>query len=609
MTFENPSALLALVLLPLATLLYIRRAGRREAIVPTLALWKTAAAEGAAEAGRRLGALDLPLILALLTLAAAILAASGPVLPVESDTLPNLLVFVDRSASMASRTESSRPRIEESAAAVRRILNREGKVQLVGLPLSAGPVLRNLSADDAAAQLQSAAQSVVKATDMPLHLPAELARCAGLARDTSAVIVITDRPQDVPPGLGGKPVLVFSHGAPSRNVAIDTFEVSRQADGTLGAFAVVRNYSDRPVETPVELWTDGNIAEQKTLLLPEGGAATFESSALPGGVVEVALRVAVDDDLASDNRAVAIRSGPSRFRVAYVGRGNPFLLRALEFLPDTELAQFTRSSDVAGDFDLRVYDSVTPDALPAGDMVFIDPVGRVGPFVVAGTARDDAGLRATVVKDSPLLQHVDVGALRFRRALKIEATGSETLLAAGEGVALLRWQDERSRVLVIGCGLALSETNWPMLASFPLFWANLVADAAGRRDATQDAPTFALTGDHIVVRQPPDAALSVTGPSGSLPLIPGRGARSSFLALDAGVYTVVGGSAERRYAVNMLHPSESDNGGSPSRPSEHELESLLAPGRAAGVSLWRYLAAAALLLALGFWASASGRGR
>lgn len=609
MTFENPWALAALAFLPLAALLYIRRAGRREAVVPALALWKMAAADVRAEAGRRLGSFDMPLVLALLTLATAIVAASSPVLSIETDTIPNLVVFVDRSASMASRAQSGKQRIEESAAALRRLLVRGGRVQLVGLPLSVGPVLRNLSIGDAIAQLQNSAESVAKATDTPLNLPAELARCAGLARDASAVIVITDRPQDVPATISGKPVLVFSHGAPSRNVAIDTFEVSRQTDRTLCAFAIVRNYSGRRIDAPVELRGDGKMLDRKTLSLFEGGAATFESSALPDDVAEVALQVVVDDDLLADNQAVAIRSWPGRFRVAYVGRGNPFILRALELLPGVEVVQFPRGGDVAGHFDLRVYDSVTPEALPPGEVVFIDPTGRIEPLAITGALRDDAGLRATALADSPLIRHVDVGALRFRRALKIEALGAETILAAGDGIALLRWQDEKSRVLVVGCGLTPSETNWPMLASFPLFWANLVADAAGRQDATQNEPTFTLTGDRVVVRQPPDAELSVIGPRGPVPLMQGRGARSSFLALHAGVYTVVGGSGEHRYAANMLHSSESDNTGAPSHPSEQEVESLLAPGRAAGVSLWRYPAGAALLLALGFWASTSGRGR
>ena len=175
MTVGHPYVLLALLLVPLLALLYIRRARKREITVPSLMLWRTAATTGAADAGKRTGALDLPLVLALLFLVAAIVAASGPVLVTRTNASPILLIIADRSASMAARTESGETRwartVEYAAAPLDRA--RGGSVMLVGLPLAAGPGLDNLTPAEAKSALDKLAP-----TDMPLDLVKELARCA-----------------------------------------------------------------------------------------------------------------------------------------------------------------------------------------------------------------------------------------------------------------------------------------------------------------------------------------------------------------------------------------------------------------------------------------------
>ena len=612
MTFGHPHILLGLLLLPLLALLYIRRAGKREVAVPSLMLWKAAAADAVAETGARLGAFDVPLLFALLFLAAAILAAGGPVLTVKARSAPHVLVIVDRSASMTVPARFIRTRRDALE-----LLDRldGGKVTIIGLPLAVGPALEELTPAQAKLRLRD-----FSPTHLPLDMGSELSRCAGIARQASAVVVLTDDPKPVPERLAGRPVLVTSHGGPARNVAIDAFEVTPQDNGRVHVFLAVKNYSDKAATVPVavHVWrtpvplTAGTAfaSESRTLELPPGGTASLTES-LPAGD-SVGADLDVDDGLDVDDHAAAVRAGVRRIRVAYVGRGNQFILRSLELLPDVALSQFRLTGDVDAEFDLYIYDGVAPDNLPAGDVVLIDPTGRVGPFNVRGATAGE-WRRAVKVKDAPVLRHVKVDALRFKRILRIDGgPAAETLvkLAESDATVLMRWEDEKTRVLVIGCSLVLSETNWPMQSSFPMFWADVLAEAAGRRSAARGAWSYSVTGEHIVVRRPPDAKLSVIGPDGKpVPLVPGRGARSCFLPTRAGIYKVSGGPLPQRFAVNMLHPAESENAGAASRPSADLEKSLLAPGQGAGVPLWRYLAVLALVLALGYWATAARTSR
>ena len=605
MSFGHPYLLLALLVLPVAAWFYVRRAGRRELSVPSLAFWKAAADAASAEAGRRLGSFDWPLCLALSFLAAAILAASGPVIRVGTAAAPHVLVVADRSASMATMTEPGERRWKKSGDAVAGLLDRINpeRVTLVGLPLAVGPAPEKLNGGEAARRLRELA-----ATDMPLDLPAELSRVSGLAAGVSSVIVITDNPAAVPTTLGGKPVAVVSDGGPSRNIGIDAFEVSQTETATLSVFLGVVNHSGVAVEDPVtiEAAREGEqpVFFDNKLSIAPGARGTLVQSFPLSEAARVEARLNVKDDLESDNRVMAARSGAGRVRVAYAGRGNSFIFKALAQLPAVDVSQFRLAGDVSGQFDLFIYDGVTPARLPSGDVVLIDPVGRVGPFSVENAGSPN--MRAVAAAESSLLRSIDLAPLRFNRAVKLTGgPAADTLVRAVETDAALlaRWSDERTGLTIIGCGLTLEDTNWPLNASFPIFWANLVADAVGRRN--MGVPTCWLTGEYVPVREPASATLTVTGPRGeSISVVPGAGARDYFLAPYAGLYAIRAGSLGRSLAVNMTHPLESANGGSASWSPSFIGNMLLARGGGRGVPVWRYLAIAALVSALGYWAAA-----
>jgi aerotolerance regulator-like protein len=603
MSFARPELLLALLLLPLFALLYIRRAGKRETAVPSLMLWQKAAAEAVAETGKRLGAFDLPLLFALLVLACTVLAASGPVLNVGSTQSPKLLLIVDRSASMATRA-GGEDRLTWSVKKASALLDelRPERVLLIGLPFAAGPAPRELAWQDARKALQG-----LETTDLPLDVADAIARCAPLARGTAMTVVLTDDPAPVPQTLAGRPVAVVSNGGPSGNLSIDAVEVTDLVVNGSAVFVSVRNSS--PTATAVPIRLTGDIGSKATLTVPANGTATHTFvKAMPGTRAEVVLDV--DDGLASDNRATILRSGTPALRVAYVGRGNPFIIRALGLLPGVTVQQFRLTSDVPLGFGLYIYDQVTPEKLPAlGDVVLIDPTRSVGPFKVTGARHGADDLRVTATAKSPLLENVDTGALRFKRLIKVTGPATaQALLTSGNATALLRWSNGASRVTVVGCALTPADTNWPMLPSFPIFWSNLIGDVAGEWAA--GGPSYRLTGDIVTLRAPAKGKIAVTDPSAApVELAAAAGARLTFIPNLAGVYTITKSGVTRRLAVNMMHPTESNNTGSLSTPSVADVESQLARTAGSGVPLWRHLGLAALICAFAFWTTATRRGR
>jgi Ca-activated chloride channel homolog len=591
--FDRPELLFGLLLLPLVALLLIRRAGKRETVVPSLWLWQQAAAEASAEAGRRLGAFDLPLWLALLVLATTLLAASGPVLDVQSTQAPSVLLLVDRSASMAT-LENGETRLAWSVRHAVALLDaiRPQSVVLVGLPFDAGPAPVEQPWADASKTLRG-----LTPTDLPLEIADAVSRGAPLARQASMTLVLTDQPGEVPPALAGKPVAVISRGDKADNRAIEVLEITPH-DAGLSAFISVRNHASTAKSVIAREATSGQTAE---INLPPNAAATHLFEGLRPDTARIDIRLDPGDTLRSDNRAVAVRPHQAEFRVAYVGRGNAFLLRALGLLPGVAVRQFQLTSDVTEAFDLYIYDGVTPKSLPPGDVVLIDPVRLSGPVQVTGARRDADGLRVVAERPSPLLADIDVAALRFKRLLRFDAPNTaEPLLKSGDAAALLRWTDGPSRVTAIGCGLTPADTNWPMLPSFPIFWSNLLADLAGTQ--TPGLPAYHLTGERIVLRVPADGQLTVTDPRGeAVGLTDAAGARKMFIPQFAGIYTLTENGLQRFLAVNMMHPGESGQASSRSKPSVSDVRSRLANVVGSGVPLWRPLGGTALVLAFAFW--------
>ncbi len=600
MSFGFPGALLGLLLVPLFVTLYLRRAGRRETLVPDLTLWREVAAVSQAEAGKKVGSLDWLLVFAVLFLTAAILAAAQPVLHLPTDRTPAVLVVADRSASMRARAPDGGTRWDRAAGAAAEVLDGlTGEVLLLGVPAIAGPPLAEMDGPRAAALLRRMAP-----TELPIDLAAEFARSAGIARRrAAAVLVVTDRPGAVPPRVGDVPVFVFSAGGELTNAAVDAFEITADDDDTLRPFVAVRNYGAQPIEGRLELIADGAEVFRQPLSLAGEERLAFTGLPALDRAETVEARLVVDDDLALDNRAYAAAPGTGRIRVALVGRENPFVSRALRLLPEVDLSQFPRADDVEAGFDLVVYNEVTPARLPEGDAVLIgpEPNTTVGPIQIGDAAEHSPPAGAVRVSDSPLLENVDLGPLRFARLPEITAPAeARTVLepADGAGTILLTWEDPQRRVTVVGCRLVLSDTNWPMTASFPIFWSNVIDPVGGEGDV----PVWFPIGEYIAVRRPPSGALSVVGPEGEpVDIVAGRGGRDYFLPTKTGVYTVEAEGRRALYAVNLLDPGESGAAGAESRPSHSDIEAALAPEADVGVPLWRYFAAAALILGFVCW--------
>jgi len=131
MNFLNPWVALgvASVAVPLLVLLYFLKLRRREELVPSTLLWKRAVQDLQVNAPFQRLRRNLLLLLQLLILAAAITALARPIIRSTATDERNLVILIDRSASMNTIEPGGKTRLEEAKVQAERLvktINRTG---------------------------------------------------------------------------------------------------------------------------------------------------------------------------------------------------------------------------------------------------------------------------------------------------------------------------------------------------------------------------------------------------------------------------------------------------------------------------------------------------
>ena len=193
-------------------------------------------------------------------------------------------------------------------------------------------------------------------------------------------------------------------------------------------------------------------------------------------------------------RAATIPPLPRR-RILRVGGADLYLDGALLGLGRTvhvdrlPAADADRAAARARDYDLVVFDGVTPSAPPtAGRFLYFDPQGPGSPFAAAREARpvrdpvlDPASLR----RDHPLLRQLDLTDVNVAEAHRLVLGPGDVALAASFDVPLIVAR-ERPGLRIAALAFDPRRSDLPMRPAFPLLVANALAWAA--RDEA-DAPS------------------------------------------------------------------------------------------------------------------------
>jgi hypothetical protein len=378
---------------------------------------------------------------------------------------------------------------------------------------------------------------------------------------------------------------------------------------------------------------EGAVAQDN----PGEGSVTFELGGLDdqGQAVLHARLLHDGDDFPLDDEAWLVLGAVRKARVLLVGPENRFLDAFFNGVSIGRVATVTRLTppelkdaqkyripavDQAA-YDLVIFDRCGPDAeqdMPSANTFFIGyppppwkpaSAGAVKPPAIKVEKVEYPHIKGWAGKHA-LLRHVsalyEVGIGEAFKMPDLPAHTPRLIESDREMPLLLSLNRQTYTDLVLTFPIITEEregnTNWPLHASFPLFLRNVLDTLGNVVEAGSGEPI--RPGEVVTVR--PDVAVKqveVTDPGKTPHFLDSTRPRTDFAFTGSdrvGVYQVKWEGGQRPFAVNLLDPDESDL-----QPRD-KLQiggSEIAAGQTHPQfrDLWKWIAAAALVLLLAEW--------
>ena len=168
-------------------------------------------------------------------------------------------------------------------------------------------------------------------------------------------------------------------------------------------------------------------------------------------------------------RPARARVHKTHLNVVLVG-DNTFVEAALLIRPDVTVEAVPAASyapERVANVDVVIFDGYTPSAWPSADLILINAAR--GPIPVRGNV---ANPRIITVAGHPVMRWVDLSKVRIDRSMvfDVESERGETDLATSNGGSVIAAKDDGQRVVALG--FALSDSDLPMRAGFPMLLGN-----------------------------------------------------------------------------------------------------------------------------------------
>ena len=609
MPFIAPLALLsALIIGPIIIAMYLLRLRREERRVSSTMLWRDSARDVEADAPWQRLRPSWLLLLQLLLLALLALALARPFFAAEGSASRNLIIIIDRSASMGA-TDIAPTRLAAALQRATDLVDRMPDGGRTTLITVGGAVTVPASATADRQRLRDAITAITPAA-APADLGPALTLASAIARrqaDTE-VVIISDGGLSAPADLiVPATVRYLPIGNSDANAAVAGLVLRTTRSGQT-LFAQVVNYGATPVQRRLDLFVDDRLVNAYDLALDAAGTAGAERAITFD--VPPAARVAearlIDssgtDALPLDDRAWAVASGTAETEIRIVGPGNRFLATALGLLPGVRVTSVT-SGTLAGTAPLTIYDRTVPDILPPGNLLFIAPPRSTALFSVTGTL--DFPQPRPAAGAQPLLRGVGIGEISILRATSVTpGSWARTVVESENGPLLLAGERDGRRIALLT--FALQESDLPLQVAFPLLMANLVDFLApggngGAALAPGDPLVFALDAAVTTVQiTTPNAVTADIAPAAGVAVfgdttVPGI-YRATLRRADGSV-------EERLAAINAFLPAESRIAPAAELAIQQQsgLTTADAPALAGRSEFWRWLAALALALLVLEW--------
>ncbi len=612
MSFLAPLALIgAAIIGPIIVAMYLLKLRREDRVISSTFLWQRMVRDIEANAPWQKLRRNLLLLLQLLLMLLLVLALARPFLPVTGISGANLIIIFDRSASMLA-TDEQPNRLEAARRQALALIDQlpdNGRATIITI---GGQMEAPIASSSDRRELRRVIEQITPSYSGQSDLSQALTLASALAAREidSEVAIISDGNVIVPDGLRVPArVRYFPIGRSGDNVAINTIALQGGPfEQTLFVQAI--NYGGATVTRRLMLFFDG-VMEYAIDLTIEPQREQSLTLTIPATVAVVEARLDGGDDiLPVDDRAFAVSPQRETVRVRLVSDGNRFLETGLSLLPGVEVTRVPATtvtfSESAAEIPLTIFDGVTPNELPPGNLLFIGPLRSTELFSITGEI-DFPLVRPAAVED-PILRNVrftDVNILRAPRI--VPGSWARVIVDSDGGPLLLAGERDGRRIVVLGFDLHLSDL--PLTVAFPVLLSNMTEYLLpiSNVQLTTGQPIVApidASIDEVRIIRPDGRAVSTRDGLAQM-----QANQAFYTDTDLpGIYTLEERSgntvvASRRFAVNFFAPNESRV--LPQRdltiPQISGAQSTVARERDGRQEIWRWLALAALIVLLLEW--------
>ncbi len=625
MSFLAPLALIgAAIIGPIIVAMYMLKLRREDRVVSSTFLWQSMVRDVEANAPWQKLRRNWLLLLQLLILLLLALALARPFLETTGVSGQNLILIIDRSASMGA-TDGDPSRMEQARQLANRLvgqLDDDGRATVIA---AGGQMDVPASATTDRRELREAIDSITLSNggQSDLAQPLTLASALAARDEQSEIAIISDGNVTIPEDLTvPATVRYFPMGRSDSNVAISAMALQPNAAGQT-LFAQATNYGKTAITRRMDVYLDGSLFNAYNLSLEPGQEQSIVAE-VPAQVKVAEAILSGEDALPLDDHAWAVSTLGDTITVRVVGSSNRFLDTGLSLLPGVEVTRATSDTttfeETAAQVPITIFDGVVPSTLPPGNLFFIAPPRSTDFFSVTGEMEFPSVRPAP--GDEPLLRNVNLSEVSVLKATRLVPGTWGRIIIDSDGAPLLvvgEWNGRRIAVLTFD----LHQSDLPLQVAFPLLLSNLVGFLAPGTgvEAAQIAPgqPLSLAIDPAITEvrlTRPDGTRLSTRESVTEALLPGeepalRLQNNQLVYADTdtpGVYVVEEFKdneleARHRYTVNLFAPDESNIAPQPELDivQESGLQTAVTRERVGKQELWRWLAALALIVLVVEW--------
>lgn len=553
MIFKSLWPLLFLIAVPLIIILYLLKPKGVDYRISSGLLWERLLKNQHSKTFFEKFVHNILMYLQILIVLFLILSFMSPYVNVESKQGGRVIFLIDTSASMQHDNGSGITRLEEAVQLACDYVDTSRNTTFsivtadsagtellavgMGDKSSIKQILRDIKASDASGAL-SDAQTMVETLCTQIDENGE--------GETAQIIVLTD-------GNSAQEALFYTEhmsaelvvtGKPVSNLANEFTAYSTTDSGT-DVVTRVTNYGLVPAVFEVSLYAgDDMLLAVQPLSLQAGetsmclfqNVAWDETAGEPGSPEVSYLKTEItasaeQDSLQTDNISYAVRSGSSIADGVLIGRGNTFIERAYLAVAGSDIARVEQEPEFSGEnYNLAIYDIGNEPS----DITMVNRMRFAGTSYTSG-ALQNVRLEAAAGELTAGLSDFTFGANQTYTYVLPEWAHS-FMTSNGQCVA---YYGEHDGIREIVLGFDLRETNFPLMAEFPVFMANAIAYLSDTSVLSSNSYT---AGEEIVWNPRSDIDISTINADTS----------------KAGIYYIEAGEEKEYYTVRMETERESD---------------------------------------------------